>query len=74
VRSIAGDVRYVLGLREESLLRRSRWTALAVWMSFTREFTAYLVEHEQAIPTWVKDRLSHERKLKRQRGKPRRSP
>lgn len=65
VRQSNADRKYLLGLSEGSLWQRLRWTTLATWMDFAREITAYLAEHERKLPQWLKDRLSHERRVKR---------
>jgi glycosyltransferase involved in cell wall biosynthesis len=64
VSAIANDRRYIWSL-QAPLARRAGWMWRAVLMDLAREFTAYLVEHEDRIPDGVKDRLSFERNLKR---------
>jgi glycosyltransferase involved in cell wall biosynthesis len=64
-RSSFRDTRYITRLKTGSRRQRLAWALLAIWMDFTREITAYLAEHERRLPSWIKDRLSHERRLKR---------
>jgi rhamnosyltransferase len=64
-RQARDDAKYLFALREGSWWDRVSWVTVAVWMDFAREVTAYLAEHEGRVPAWIKDRLSHERRLKR---------